>query len=139
MQHLLNRFFLLSVIGTIILFFSCSPTDNTDCEKFKNGNFVFKLHRQPGVVTYITRQDSIQTETDKQTGYFSKLRIRWTDKCKYELLLLETTFPFPDSIQNIRKTIPLKTEIISCSKDYYVFKSQRGNSLVMTDTLWVEK
>ena len=125
-------FFLVFVI------FSCNRTSHSacDCELFKNGSFIYKS----GASTYlIKRQDSIQIETDTNKGYFSKLLIKWTDKCTYEGLSLESTFPFSDSIQNIRKTIPIKVQIMSTGKDYYVFKAHRNNSPILTDTIWTDK
>jgi hypothetical protein len=134
----MNMSKLLIILILSIVSFSCSSKKELNCEQFKNGNFTF--HLKQGDVTFsIHRQDSIQIEKDTKTGLYSKLSVRWIDKCNYEALLLETTFPFSDSVQKIRKTIPFQTEIISTAKDYYVFKSHRGNSAVLTDTMWLEK
>lgn len=140
-RYFIYRLFILTALATAIMFFSCfSKTDSGDCGQFKNGKFIFHFRGQQGDVFFsISRQDSIQIETDNKTGYYSKLLVRWTENCKYEVILLETTFPFPDSIQEMRKTIPLKTEIINSTNEYNVFKSHRDNSPVMTDTMWVEK
>jgi hypothetical protein len=140
----MTRFFSLTVVSTLtVLIFSCvTSPDSGDCGQFKNGKFIFHLRGQnPGEDIYfsINRQDSIQMESDKKSGNYTKLRLHWTDKCKYETLVLESTYPFSDSVQNSRKTIPMKTEIIAWTKDYYVFSSHRGNSPTMTDTMWVEK
>lgn len=88
----------------------------------------------------IERTDSIQIETIRETGAFTKLSLKWTDSCNYEVKMLETTFDLPDSIQYLRRTNAFKTEILSWTKDYYVFKSSREKSnFEMTDTLWVIK
>ena len=87
----------------------------------------------------INRQDTIQTELEDKTGYTTKLRVHWTDNCNYETSLIESTFPFPDSVQEIRRTMVLKTEIISTGSNYYVFKAHRDNSNFITDTMWVAK
>ncbi len=130
----------LLFILTITSIFSCANSDRGDCGQFKNGKFILRLRGQQGdMVFHINRQDSIQMETDEQTDYYTKLRVRWTDKCKYEVIVLESTFPFPDSIQNSRKTIPLQAEIIAWAKDYYVYSAHRGNFPTITDTMWVEK
>ncbi len=122
----------------VLVIFSCNQAKEAtcNCELFKNGNFI---HKSAGMTFLIKRQDSIQFETDPIKGYFSKLVIKWTDKCNYQRLSLESTFPFSDSIQNIRKTIPIKVQIISTGKDYYVFKAHRDNSPFLTDTIWVDK
>ena len=134
----------LIVVVTLMTIFSCSTKNenNNNCEQFKNGKFVFHLHglkSEDDILFSIERLDSIQTETDKKTGNYTKLRVRWTDKCRYETIVLESTYPFSDSVQNIRKTLPLKTEIISFTKEYYVFKSHRDSLYTMTDTMWVIK
>ena len=138
---LCNRLSIIPTFVIVILIFSCASKDgNSDCGQFKNGKFILHLRGQYGDVFFsINRQDSIQIETDKKAGYYSKLLVRWTGACNYEATLLETTFPFPDSIQKIRKLIPLKTEIIAMTNDYYIFKSHRDNYPTMTDTMWVEK
>ncbi len=136
----LNRIFLSLTLVIVILIFFCGRRETADCEQFKNGKFIFHLKVKNGDVFFsINRADSIQTETDKHTGYYSKLQVKWTGKCQFETTLLETTFPFPDSIQRIRKAIPLKTEIISSTNSYYVFKAHRENSPSITDTMWVDK
>lgn len=139
-KRLLNKRFVPLTFGVVILFLSYKNEAPSGCEQFKNGKFIFLLRMQTGDVYFsINRKDSIQIETDKHTGYYSKLLVKWTDKCKYETTLLETTFPFPDSIQKRRRTVPSKTEIISWTKDYYIFKSHRENSPLITDTMWVDK
>jgi len=127
---------------TIILFFlySCNYTvKEKTCGQFKKGNFVFHFRGQDYQTDFlIDRADSLQIEVDKKSGKTSKLAIKWTGECNYEMKLLETTFDFPDSIQQLRKSKPLKTQILNWTKDYYVFQSKRDNSnFILTDTLWV--
>jgi hypothetical protein len=109
------------------------------CEQFRNGNFKFNPKGQMlGTTFLIERKDSIQIETETKTGNYSRLSVKWTGPCKYEVKMLETTFNYPDSIQNVRRTQAFKTEILSWTKDYYVFRSTRENTnFVLTDTLWV--
>ncbi len=136
-------------LAFLLLFYSCSSgTDKEEnkskensCAQFRTGNFLFHLKDKRGDSFFtIKRNDSIQTETDEKTGNYSKLSVKWTDPCTYELKMIETTFPMSDSVQQIRKTNPFKTEILFFTKDYYIFKSQRFNSnYFMTDTMWVGK
>ena len=133
-----------------VVFFSCivlsllacgfSEKDSS-CDRFKQGDFRYRLREQNYHTDFlIHRNDSIQTEVDSKSGKTSKLSIKWTGECKYELRLLETTFDFPDSVQRIRKTFPAKTEILGLTKDYYIFQTTRDNSdFVLTDTLWIDK
>jgi hypothetical protein len=121
----------------------CCKQFNKDknCSQFQNGNFIYRIHFPQGDnIFHITRNDSIQTEVEEGTGKFSKLSIKWTGNCNFELKLLETSFDFPDSIQNIRKTIPLKGEILSWTNEYYIFKARRENTnFSLTDTIWFTK
>lgn len=134
----INRVF-ITCFSALLCFFSCSNNHKVGCEIYRNGNFIFRLSPQyGGNISLINRNDSIQIETDKETGFYSKLKIYWLDECTYEVLLLETTFPFSDSIQHIRRTIPMRAEILVKEKEYYVFKAQRKNSMVMIDTMWVD-
>ena len=126
----------------IILFYSCmSLSSNKGCEQLKNGTFKFHLRTEQGDIFYsITRNDSIQIEVNNNTGSITKLSVRWTDKCKYELRLLESNSNFPDSIQQMRKVVPLKTEILSSTDNYYIFRAKRDNAdYVMIDTMWIDK
>lgn len=133
----------LPILTLLILIISCSSEKNKkdSCEQYKNGKFLYHFRGHDKDFFFsVVRNDSIQIETDKKTGIYSKLSVKWIDKCKYELKMLETTFPISDSIKKISMTIPLKNEIISFTNDYYVFKSQRDNSnSVLTDTMWIEK
>ena len=134
--------FILPIVATLFLGFSCSEqtSDRKGCENVRNGRFMFHYRiEQKDLFQMIERRDSLQLETDKETGYYTKLSIKWTDDCTYEALMVETTFPFPDSIQQIRRTIPFKTQILKVTKDYYTFESQRGNFPIISDTMWIEK
>ena len=134
----------LVIWALAVSLFSCNLDKNEqNCNQFKQGRFVYNLRNQNGQIDRkfsIIRNDSIQTETDVKSGEFSKLSIKWTSDCNYELKLIETTFIFPESLQKMRKTVPLKTTILVSTDRYYVFKAKRDNyNFVMTDTIWVEK
>jgi hypothetical protein len=111
-----------------------------DCSSLKNGTFYIRSKIKGDAVAFkIERRDSLQTEIHNQTLNYSKLAVKWTGACTYETLVLESTLPFADSIQLIRKTIPIQFEIINVAKNYYVFKGHRGRSAVITDTLWLSE
>lgn len=132
------------IVFSCITFFliACGFSEKgSSCDRFKQGNFRYRFRGQNYQTDFlIHRNDSVQTEVDSKSGKASKLSIKWTGECKYELRLLETTFDFPDSVQRIRKMLPTQTEILSSTKDYYIFQTTRDNSdFVLTDTLWIEK
>ena len=120
---------------------ACTGAPPTDCRRFQTGDFTFRHHDAQGGFSYlISRRTGIQTETDQQTGTVSRLAIKWTGPCTYELRLLESTDRFPPAVQAMRKKSPLRTEILSYTDTYYVFRSQRvGSDFVVTDTLWIKK
>ncbi|HEX8329759.1 MAG TPA: hypothetical protein VF629_19640 [Hymenobacter sp.] len=115
--------------------------DEAVCAGFKTGHFQFR-HHEPGfhLSWLISRTDSTQTETDQLRGDVSVLAVHWTGPCTYDLRLISSTKPYPDSIQRMRKTVPLHTEILGGTDGYYLFKSFRDNSdMVIADTMWVLK
>lgn len=129
-------FFALLLI-TFICFSCQNKNTNKDCSQFKNGNFIWK---SKNASFSIIRKDSIQIEKEIGTNYYSKLFVSWIDDCHYEVKILESTYPFPDSIKEMRKKIILKTEIMSGTSDFYIFKSQSNqSSKIMIDTMWVDK
>ena len=118
-----------------------SPPLANGCYRFHRGQFTYHL-QGPGnrVDILVTRNDSIQTEYYQQTGDMSRLAIDWVDSCSYELRLISSTLKFSAAVTESRKRNVLRTDIISSTADYYVFRSKRDNvDFVMTDTLWVKK
>lgn len=143
MKPIILRQYLPSVLllAAILLNASCQVKNAREgCERFRNGKFIFKLKGQPFPVNFlIERKDSLQYETETISGKTSKLSVKWTGNCSYEMKMLETSFNLPDSIQRIRRTVPFNTEIISWTKEYYIFKSARGNAPALTDTMWISE
>ncbi|MCA6363493.1 MAG: hypothetical protein IM638_10680 [Bacteroidetes bacterium] len=120
---------------------ACSDTTTSaKCTKYKNGNFLYRFVRDGKEYRHIIqRQDTAQIETEKSTGYRAHYRVNWVNECTCELYLLSTTFPSSDSSINERKKIPLRVQIMHGTNNYYLFRAQRSNSPVLTDTMWVEK
>lgn len=109
-----------------------------NCARFRTGHFRYQRFEPFRYAARIDRNDSIQTETDELTGAVSKLRVRWTDDCHYELRFISSTQQLPDSIQQYRTAMPLQTEIIQATDRYYLFTSFREKGgLALTDTMWV--
>lgn len=135
MKNQFKTFFL--ILFSIILCIACKDQNQKKgCEQFKNGKFVYKGRN---VNFLIIREDSIQVEKQIGTDYYSKLSIKWIDNCCYQAKLLESNFPFPDSIKELRKKVVLTTEISSWTDKYYIYKSKTDISTnVMIDTLWLK-
>ena len=134
-----KKIFFLLVGIFLIVGFTISSKTYKDCEQFRNGKFMYHLDPPNNdIIFIIERKDSIQIETEPRSGKYSKFSLKWVEPCIYEVKLLETTFNFPDSIQQIRKTIPFRTKILSGTSDYYIYQGSRGEYNTM-DTMWVLK
>ena len=112
-----------------------------NCDRFKTGSFLYHYRGDQGDFFFlIERNDSMQTETNEKTGDVSRLRIKWTSDCSYELFFISSTYNLPDSIIRLKKLHPLKTTMTSTTNDYYLFESKKDdNSFVLKDTLWIKK
>ena len=132
-----NRIILMYAVIAITFIDSCSFSNGNKCNQFRKGEFVYKYRGEQGNFDiFINRNDSIQIESNSQTGSIIKATIRWTDECTYELRLLESTYPQRDSI---KQSSPLKNEILSSTKEFYIFKAKQDNSdFVLIDTMWVQ-
>ena len=121
---------------------ACTSTPAaTDCRRFETGNFIARhLDPEQGFFYLISRQHGVQIETDQQTGDVSKLVIKWTAPCAYELRLLSSTKHYSPAIETMRKNSALHVEILSYTDTYCIFRSQReSDDPAITDTLWIKK
>lgn len=110
-----------------------------DCREFRHGKFELRS-KFDNSIYLINRNDSIQTETNKNTGHVVRAKIKWTGECEYELLYFEETKNTPDTINLFLQKRPLKTKIIIVTKDYYVFNATMSETeQKLTDTLFVVK
>jgi hypothetical protein len=139
---MISKFLIPLIFTALPAILLCKQSDqHKNCSDFKNGKFIYIVHLPEGdKIFHIVRNDSLQSEVEEGTGKFSHLFVKWTGNCDFELKLIETSFDFSDSVQNIRKTIPLKVEILSSTKNYYIFQAKRENTnFLLTDTMWIEK
>ena len=121
---------------SIILFCACGSEKNTDCSKYKNGQFALRMRNPGGMKVYlIKRQDSIQTEMDPITMKYTKGIVKWISDCKYELYYDVADPSAPGKM----RTDTMTTEILGGNKEYYLFDSYSKGSKVMSDTMWVEQ
>jgi hypothetical protein len=131
-----SKTFLLILLSIIFCIACKDQNQQKGCEQFKNGKFIYKGRN---VNFLIIREDSIQVEKQIGTAYYSKISIKWIDNCHYQAKLLESNFPYPDSIKKPRKKVVLTTEISSWTTKYYIYKSKIDmSSEVMIDTMWIK-
>jgi hypothetical protein len=136
----MTRLHKCQILTFTILLWSCTSTQKQiDCSIFKKGRF--ELHSEfDNSISIIERSDSIQTETNSQTGHVVKARVKWTGNCDYELNYFQQTTNTTDTIIPFIQTGTLKTQIIKATKGYYVFRStMTGTDKTFTDTLRVVK
>ncbi|MDU0370490.1 hypothetical protein [Hymenobacter endophyticus] len=127
-------------MATTLTILACKPTiSEQTCKSFRVGKFAFRPTGGPAGLSYlIDRNDSIQTETEEQTGYVTTLRVKWVNSCTYQLSYLSSTKVLPESVQRLRKAVPLTTEIMAGNERYYIFRSQRTSvEPIFVDTIWV--
>jgi hypothetical protein len=139
-MHALRQ--LLATAACFLMLSACSSSpDKVECQGFKTGHFLLRQDAPDfHYAAFIDRTNDVQTETDQITGDVSTLAVKWVDDCHYELRLISSTKPYPDSIQYMRKTVPLRTEIVDGTSRYYVFQAQRRpTDPVMRDTMWVRQ
>lgn len=89
-------------------------SQHTDCLHFKTGKFQLLDASSPDYI--ITRNDSIQTETAKNSIVATDFYIRWIDDCNYELTL-KKMHNRPAGIKMPDKTIKLFVKIVKISGD----------------------
>ena len=101
------------------------------CSEHKTGTFSLK-DESLGSDHLIVRTDSIQTETDLNTGAKSKYKVTWLTDCEYELNILEGAPEIMDFYSD--KTLII--QITDVTKDGYRFQGFiKGTDRVVTQVL----
>jgi hypothetical protein len=124
----------LLVLGSIVIA-SCSGNRKQSCEDFKNGKF--SIHSEiTGTNFMIHRNDSLQIQTEKETGRTSEWRIRWLNDCEYSISLLRDNYGLVKSYET--KDLPtINYKIIKSAKDHYIFLATfTPGELKLSDTIW---
>ena len=118
----------------------CTMSQNKfDCTKYRIGKFEYHGTKS-GNSYIIERNDSNQIETNLSTGSITRLSIKWTGPCEYELRYLSRQSSPGDTLVNLATTIVLKTRIIAVTSKYCIFSSQAdGVDKILTDTLKLMK
>lgn len=117
-----------------------------DCGRFRVGKFVYRKNI-PDSSILVSRDDSIQTETDSKKSFVLRQRVTWKSPCEYELIFLSRVPDYPPGYPEERKVyfdkirrIPLQTKIVAVGKNFYVFESRKeGIDNIYKDTMWVRK
>ena len=135
----------LLLIGAIIIVFSgFSKTAKQNCDEYRTGKFYIynKANKQR---INIERRDSLQIETNEQTGDITVLKVNWTGPCDYELLFNYVTPKEVSKDKNVQRIsnanvdIPLQIKILSGTDSYYVFEAGKRGLKNLRDTVWLVK
>ena len=133
------------LFGTIIIVFSgFGKTTKQNCDMYKTGKFYVynKANKQR---IDIERRDSLQIETNEQTGDITVLKVNWTGPCEYELLFNYMTPKEVSKNKDVQRIfdangdLPLQIKILSGTDNYYLFEAGRRGLKNLRDTVWVVK
>ena len=130
--------------ATIIVFSFFMKTTDQSCDMFRTGKFyiINKINKQR---INIERKDSLQVETNVETGDITVMKVKWSSSCEYELLFNYMTpkdVSKSKDIQRVVETsvnIPLRIKILSGTDTYYVFEARKEGFQNLRDTVWLVK
>ena len=136
--------FLFLFGAIIIVFTSFSKTGEQNCELYRTGKFYIynKANKQR---INIERRDSVQIETNEQTGDITVLKVNWTGPCEYDLIFNYMTPKEISKNKNVQRIfdsnveIPLQIKILSGTDTYYVFEAGKRDIKNLRDTVWLVK
>ena len=115
-----------------------------DCARYKFGKF-YIYNKASKQRIDIERKDSLQIETNAETGDITVMKVSWTADCEYELLFNYTTpkevstSKRSQPVQGISANIPMRIKILSGTENYYVFEASKPGLKPLRDTVWLVK
>lgn len=133
--------FLFVIALSVFLMYSFTLHKPASCSMYRKGVFYYHYYNGEKIKHFtITRNDTLQVETDDETGLSSYFKIRWLDSCVYEMRFINTTImKSSENIAEQRKMI-LTTTILGGTSDYYLFESKANISTsILRDTIWLKK
>lgn len=125
----------------IIFFSSCKNINNYS--QVKNGKFYYSYYNKllnEKLVFDIVRTDSLQTETNENTGAISTFKVKWLSVDTYEVYYLSKSSISADSLLAVQKKGPLKIKILEVTDDFYTYLATRESvNISFIDTFWLHK
>jgi hypothetical protein len=131
---LMYKILIVTILATLA---ACNNTPTAEqCKVFTNGKFTISIPSKQGLLYFdIYRQDSIQTEVEKNTQDTAVFKLKWVNDCTYSLELIATNIDVQHDV-NARK---MRTSIIQTSNNYYIYKHTMQNPFVeYTDTAFAQ-
>ncbi|MDB5223593.1 MAG: hypothetical protein JWN83_2260 [Chitinophagaceae bacterium] len=90
----------------------------------------------------IERKDSIQIETNIQTGLVTKSKVVWTSPCEYKIIGMASNKKVKDGVDSFFSITPINVTIVTTAKNYYIFQIKMDSAtkhVEYSDTIHVEK
>jgi hypothetical protein len=114
---------------------SCSQYKKSSCQVFKTGHF--SIHSEiTGTNFMIDRKDTLQIQTEKETGKVSEWKIRWVNDCEYDISLLRDNYGLVKSYE-FKELPTFNYKIIKTTSTYYIFQATyTPTQLFLSDTIW---
>ena len=112
-----------------------------DCSKIRNGKFYYYTKKGHRLVN-VERKDSLQTETDVQSGDLFKDKVVWTTDCHFQLFVGAFNEVKHTLIDTLLASTPLEVDILTITKDFYVCKGTveiLNKKIQLRDTLYFNK
>jgi hypothetical protein len=137
--------FNISMFGIIAIALLCfSKTEIPNCDRYRTGKFYIynKVNRQR---INIERRDSLQIETNSETGDITVMKVNWTGECEYNLVFNYMTPKDVSKAKDVQRIFdtstdtPLKIKILSGNDSYYVFEASKTGFQNLWDTVWLVK
>jgi hypothetical protein len=138
----IRRISLFGTVAIALLLFDKPLMQN--CDKYRTGKF-YIYNKQNKQKINIERRDSLQIETNEQTGDITVLKVHWTGPCEYELLFNYMTPKEVSKNKDVQRIfdangdLPLQIKILSGTDSYYVFEAGRRGLKNLRDTVWLVK
>lgn len=129
-------------IGLFLIILSFHNKNEMDCDKYKFGKY-YIYNKLNGQKINIERRDSLQIETNSETGDITVLKVSWTNECEYELLFNYMTPKDVSKSKNVQRIIetssnvPLRIKILSGNNSFYVFEAYKEGFKPLQDTVWL--
>jgi hypothetical protein len=95
----------------------------SDCSSFKIGKF-FTFSPVTKNKIIIERNDTLQVETDSQTGVIIRSKIFWKTPCEYQITAISNNKTLQDGVDSFFSITPITVTIIDQGKDFYVFNAK---------------
>ena len=137
--------FTISWFGIFVIAVSCfNKTEIQNCDVYKTEKF-YIINKSNKQRINIERKDSLQIETNTETGDITVMKVYWKGDCEYELWFNYMTPKDVSKAKNVQRVfehsadIPFHIKILSGTDNYYVYEASKQGLQNLRDTVWLVK